>query len=207
MRVEVSRREQALELRRAKLARLCGLDGQSIECKMEFETVHRPHSADRIKSSLDNHPRMRAARQALRRAEARILLATAERIPDLEVRLGVERDRLEEETTGLAALAMPLPVFDRLEGAIAAARSLRDQAEAGGRQTVSMLRDEIVPAHHAAAKATVTAYQLGQADLTALQQARRRVLETEDELNGALSDWHRAWIDLEHAAGTSLPTP
>ena len=191
MRVEVSRREQALELRRAKLARLCGLDGQSIECKMEFETVHRPHSADRIKSSLDNHPRMRAARQALRRAEARILLATAERIPDLEVRLGVERDRLEEETTGLAALAMPLPVFDRREG----------------RQTVSMLRDEIVPAHHAAAKATVTAYQLGQADLTALQQARRRVLETEDELNGALSDWHRAWIDLEHAAGTSLPTP
>jgi cobalt-zinc-cadmium efflux system outer membrane protein len=70
---------------------------------------------------LDESPELSELRFAVERARAAIRRASAGRVPNVTAMAGVQRDNVTDDTIANVEVSMPLPVFDRNQGAIAQA--------------------------------------------------------------------------------------
>jgi cobalt-zinc-cadmium efflux system outer membrane protein len=75
------------------------------------------------------HPRLRAARAAAEAEEAMLAFRRREWQPDVTVRVGVGWREESDETVPFAGIRMPLPIWNRNQGAIAEGRALVLRAE------------------------------------------------------------------------------
>jgi len=89
-----------------------------------------------VQAVLDRSPEIRAARAAVERASAVVTRAGREKYPDLFLRGGVQynRERLEVNTAvvgwqGLAEVGVSVPLFNRNQGLVGAARADETRAE------------------------------------------------------------------------------
>jgi cobalt-zinc-cadmium efflux system outer membrane protein len=94
-------------------------------------------------SAISRHPAMRAAALRFARAQATYDLEKAKRYSDIEVGGGVREMRDANETAAVVGIRIPLPIFDRNQGNIQAAKERLDSAQANGRATESELRSRI----------------------------------------------------------------
>jgi cobalt-zinc-cadmium efflux system outer membrane protein len=195
------------EARRALIA-LCREMGatnfpESIVFSERFDRVAEVRTPD-IETILRNRAEMRIALEALKQATAKLNLQRANAIPDPDLLLGYKRFSGGGQYTGLNTLyfgiQVPLPLFDRNQGNIAAAeaevraaRGALSQEEITVRAEVaSGLGDyqsqrqsliELMPRMNARATETYQivggAYRLGGADLLRFLDAERVTLETQ----------------------------
>ena len=154
---------------------------------------------------------------ALREAEFRLARASA--LPDITASVGARHFADNDDYAFVAGLAVPLPVIDRNQGAIAAAASRRTEAERRraaflARQraefrasydavrraeiSLSSLDGRIIPAAQSVFSATTAGYQAGKFSLIDLLDAQRTLfeaqiqrVETQSELTTALADLER----------------
>jgi cobalt-zinc-cadmium efflux system outer membrane protein len=165
-------------------------------------------------------------RQDAHAAALRVLQAEAERVPDLELRLGYTRAGEVDEDRVAVSVSLPLPVFDRNQARIAEARDLagkaRCEADALGqeiatemaelhatymaaRDDVVACRERAVPAATAALAQTRVAVPAGKASVLELLDVQERFAAARLALASATHDLHAAAARLTLLTGRDFP--
>jgi cobalt-zinc-cadmium efflux system outer membrane protein len=179
-----------------------------------------------LQTILRDRPEMRAARQGVKQAEANFYLQRANAVPDPQLMAGYKRFSGSKPFTGQNTLffgfQVPLPIFDRNQGQIAAAQAqvtgakdaVTDQEIAIRAEVASALSDyrsrrdallKVLPrmAHRAAVSDQIAegAYRLGGADILRFLDATRLDIETQVLLVQTLVDYHVSVVNLELVTG------
>jgi cobalt-zinc-cadmium efflux system outer membrane protein len=176
---------------------------------------------------LAESPVLAEGRFAVERARWMVARETAGRVPNVDVEAGVMFDHGTRDTVASVQVGMPIPVFDRNQGAIAAAcgelaaaqasleqrellleerlaAALRDYLTA--RQRVSRYVDTILPATRQSLEMVTAAYQQGELDylqlITSQQTYTAKNLSYLEDLETAWRMWARIEsLLVEDAAG------
>ena len=191
----------------------------------DLDRTDSPPALDALIARVEQNPDLArwAAEAALRRAE--VELALAQRVPDLSVTGGVRYFDEIDETALVAGLSVPLPVFDRNQGGIQAARlrvlqggRLEEAARvqvhvalAEAHQvldasfvSVRTIREQILPSAELAFEAAEEAFRQGKIGALDLLDAERTLFDARRQLTDALSVYHLAVIAAERLIGAPL---
>jgi len=179
-----------------------------------------------IQTVLRERAEMRAARAGVKQAEATFALQRANAIPDPQLMAGYKRFSGSGQFTGQNTLffgfQVPIPIFDRNQGQIAAAQArlmgakdaVADQEIAIRAEVESALSDyrsrrdallKVLPrmARRAAESDQIAAgaYRLGGADILRFLDATRMDIETQVLLVQTLVDYHKSVVTVELVTG------
>jgi cobalt-zinc-cadmium efflux system outer membrane protein len=171
---------------------------------------------------LASHPDVRTARVGVDRAQAAVRRAEAEPIPNVSVYAGYIRQYENKSHDGAAGLSMPIPVWNRNQGNIRAAKAelgmaiqsvgrvenelvgrvaAAFQTYAAARRRADLYRVEILPRATETYELSMKAFQGGQFEYLRVIQAQRAVAEAKLELNKSLGD---AWRSAAELSGLLL---
>ena len=179
-----------------------------------------------LQTVLRERPEMRAAREGVKQAEANFALQRANAVPDPQLMAGYKRFSGSGQFTGQNTLffgfQVPLPIFDRNQGQIAAAQAkvmgakdaVTDQEIAIRAEVESALSDyrsrrealtKVLPrmTDRAALSDRIAAgaYRLGGADILRFLDATRMDIETQVLLVQTLIDFHKSVVNVELVTG------
>ncbi len=175
-----------IEVERAKVA----VDIQRTHLQQEWETLRsvigdpslpagqlaekldaelpRLDSQQLVNALLTDSPAIKMAKENVTRSEASALAARRQPVPDLHVRAGLEQNLETNDLTGkpyglegFAEVRIELPIFNRNQGNVAAARAESERALAETRRVELQLRQlaAIAVERYQSAQATVDSYQ------------------------------------------------
>jgi cobalt-zinc-cadmium efflux system outer membrane protein len=237
LRAEVVREQAQIELESARLdfdaakrglASSMGLD-KPIDLPLSSDSRSLPDFPDReviLEATLSQNGRIELAQLAIERARRAHSLAKAQAIPNLVASIGPRYSDPDNETTLDFGLGVDIPLFDRNQGNIRAARADRLSSAAALREVQLALIAEVSTAYSAyqAAKVAVTrydeqllpkaertldltqqAYQRGKADYLRLLDAQQVVIESRIAYVDALQRLHEAAALLRELAQTEAP--
>ena len=182
-----------------------------------------------LQSRLDSAPQLRVAQSLVTGREAQVTLERAQRIPDLTLSLGSQRERELGRTQGVVGISVPIPLFNRNQGNLLSALRRADQArddleaerlglnqaladayqraEVASTQVTS-LREQIVPAAQSAYDAAATGFALGKFAFTDVLDAQRTLFQSRTQYLRALADRYRSIADVQRyvppEAGASI---
>ncbi len=181
--------------------------------------------------ALASHPRLRSRVAAIKEAEAQVELADREAFP--RPALGVAYSR-EAEVAGdvnhivMGSLSLSIPLWQRNQGARAAARASAAVARAGHGSLKRLLRTrvaraataldaaaqrveaygrDVVPAFQKNLEMIRLAFQEGKVDVLQVMVARGRFLEIQRETLAAHEDYYAAHAELEAMVGAEIWPP
>lgn len=199
---------------------------------VDFASVRGTLEVDRalpdfseLSARLEQSPVADLRQGEARRAAGVLALERARGIPDITLSLGARNDGDTGDNGAVAAVAFPLPIFDRNQGAVAAARSRRAKAEEAARGAqlrlaaelaagwqklrtahgeAAILRDEILPAAGKIFDAVTFGYQAGKFGFLEVLDAERTLFEAKSRYVDALSAYHGAVSELERLLGDKI---
>ncbi len=194
------RREQELVAARADLAaQWGGGDPAFIDVAGDLSAIAPPPSLSVLLDRVAAAPELARWRRELASRASAVQAERAEAIPDLLLGAGPRYFSDTGDVALVAEITVPLPVFDRRQGAIAAARARFAAGEAEERAAVAALRAAVRRAHAALAAGYALAVALREhllpdadATLVASRGAYRQGGLRLDELHDA----QRAYVDL-----------
>ncbi len=216
----------ALEAARLHLAAMWGAETPDFErAEGDLDRVSPPPPLAELAARLDRNPDL--ARFDAERAErqARIDLARARRIPDPRLGAGVRHFAGPNDAALVFEVAVPLPVFDRQQGAIAeaAARAGKldaERAAAHRRARIALaaeharwrsaygevvtIRDRLLPDAKRAFAEVQAAHRAGRVSQLDALAAWRTEFETVDRMLHQLGEYHVARIAAERLIGGAL---
>lgn len=158
---------------------------------------------------------------------AAVALARAQGVPDLTAGVGVRHFNESADTALVFEFSLPLPIFDRNQGEVRAARlnvakAIQEQRAAevtvktalaaayqelaAAHTAAAALRDEALPAAQRAFDATREGFQRGHFDFLAVLDAQRTLIDTRSRYVEALAAYHSAVVDVEGLIGQSIHT-
>jgi cobalt-zinc-cadmium efflux system outer membrane protein len=170
------------------------------------------------------HPLLEAARLEKEAAAGGLVLARAERFPDLALTLTAGRDA-EDDTVVEGGLSIPLPLWNRNQARIARAQARLEQADlhaqavrndlllrltdayrtlTAAQDRAAVYEEDILPRAHKALAQTDEGYRLGRFGYLDLLDAQRTIAEARAAHAAALLDLNLAAADLEKLTGTPL---
>jgi cobalt-zinc-cadmium efflux system outer membrane protein len=217
----------ALAVARRKLAAMWGArqaDFEGVTGDLG-QVIQGVPSLEVLRLHLAKSPEMARWEAELRLQRAFLASEKAARIPDLEGAVGYVQ--YEEDSTHAIAfgVAIPLPVFDRNQGNIAAAAHGLDKVEAEraateialaselsethaalsvAHQRVRVLRETVVPAMAQSFEAAHEGYGQGKFSFLDMLEAQRGLFEAQAALLDALSDYQTAVIDIQRLTATNI---
>ena len=226
-RMEAMGADSVLRVTRKRLAAMWGMERaefKGVEGDLDSVLGSIP-SLDALRSRLALNPDLARWDAELRLRRAALSSQKAARVPDVTAAIGFQRFE-EDGTDSLAfGVGVPLPLFDRNQGNIAAAthdlsktgaeRSVAELALAAelaeihaelttSRQRVVALRGKVVPAMEQAFGAAHEGYKQGKFGFLDMLDAQRGLFEAKGALVDALSDYHTALTDIQRITGTSI---
>jgi cobalt-zinc-cadmium efflux system outer membrane protein len=220
------------QLRRALAAARIALARQWGESEPSFPSVagdldrlREPPPLDALLARIEQVPEVARWSTELAGREAALALEQARAVPDVTLGAGPRYFSDNDDVALVVEAALPLPLIDRNQGAIAAARARIAEADdarrasqiaaraalargleelRGAYERAGALRDSILPAAEAARRRTADAYRAGAVRALDLIDAERTLFELQDERVQALADYHRALVDVERLAGMPI---
>lgn len=179
--------------------------------------------------ALSNHilvnPMALRAMKNIEQRKALLEVEQTRRIPNLTVQAGVVHHAVLGGNTAIAAVIVPLPLFDRNQGNIQQAHQRVDKAideqaatelrlkteltqayealSAAQRET-SILRDEIIPAAKSAFEVTNKGYELGKFGFLEVLDAQRTLFQNEILYVRALANYQRLVNEIERLIAAPL---
>ncbi|WP_129645034.1 TolC family protein [Peristeroidobacter agariperforans] len=179
---------------------------------------------DRLEESPDfirfaSEARLRAAELRLARVRAR---------PNLTFSLGVRRFEQTDDAALVAGFSMPLPIFDKNQGAIREAQIRLDQTDAlrnaarvkarasllalyqemnTDRARVDTLRNEAMPQAQLALDQTRSGYDRGRFSFLELITVQEELLAVQAAAIDAAADFHRILAEIERLTSAALTRP
>ena len=184
-------------------------------------------SLSTLQARLDHVPAIGRWQTELDERDAALALARAGAVPDVTVGVGGRYFSDDGDGALVFDVTVPLPVFDRNQGAIAEAeaRRLKARAEraaarvalaasvasaharlAGVRAQVVRLRDRIVPEASRAVEGMLGAERQGGTGTTDVLAAQRTLFEVQSEYVTALETAHVLAAELDRLTATAPPT-
>lgn len=159
-------------------------------------------------------------------AAARVEIERAKRVPDPNVRAGFRQLREIDESAFIVGVSVPLPIWNRNSGAIAAAKAdanraeyavaarerelareiayLSSQAEAT-RVQIKAYAERIIPASERALNQSLSAYRQGGLSYIEVLDAQASLTEAKMRQISALLTYHRAEAKLARRMGALSP--
>jgi cobalt-zinc-cadmium efflux system outer membrane protein len=179
-----------------------------------------PSFAELLTRAEEQNAQLAAQKQKVEREQLNLRLAWSALVPDPEV--SIAKKDVVGVSGPVVGLSFSIPLWDRNEGAIAAARGQVEEAEATLRATRLQLRQSLLTAHRNwetatrqveaftqglvaqaedAAALARRSYQEGAEDLLGVLDAQRSLLTVRRDYAQALFDRDMAWVVVERAAG------
>jgi len=210
-----------IEVARAKHA-LAALWGESspqfnaVALKLEQLPAHEEIEA--LAATLSLTPASALAQAQTQRAAHELRLERARRIPDLNLSVGVKEERGSGDHAMIGGISLEIPLFERNQDGIAAARARQQRADAtlrasmleqrkqlqngwyalkSAREAAHTLRTEILPAAQEHFEAVTYAYRAGKYTYAQVLDAQQNLFELRQRHIDALGDVHRKHIELE----------
>lgn len=194
-----------------------------------LEQVSAVPPADDLAAYVDDNPAAARWETEMHHRRAAIALAAARAIPDMTAGIGFRHfgETPNNDYAFLAALSMPLPLFDRNQGGIDKARAglvrasfdkeaslaqLRAAFQAAYQDLAAAhmesvsLRDEIVPAARHAYEASMISFRAGKADYLDVLDAQRTLVSARKQYLQTLAAYHIAVAAVEGIIGRRLDT-
>jgi cobalt-zinc-cadmium efflux system outer membrane protein len=228
-RLELTQAQADLALARRRLFAFWASPRQSDRALLAPDAAfdHLPAWSE-LAERLESSPQIRRAQAAIAGRDAQVALERAQRIPDLTVTVGTQRERELSRRQGVIGLSVPLPLFNRNQGNTLSALRRADQArddleaerlrlnqaladayqraEVASTQRVT-LRNEVLPAAQSAYDAAVTGFELGKFGFTDVLDAQRTLFQTKAQYLRALGDRYRSISDIErYVPNAGTPT-
>lgn len=191
----------------------------------ELATTNHLPSPDEMSIYLDSNPDVARWTTEMTRRKAVVDLARATAIPDLTIGAGVSRLENGDETGAIVNLSIPIPLFNRNQGNIAAAETrifkgrreslsakldVRAQfLEAYGRliaasEKLSALEGEVLVAAKDVYDTTSKGYAEGKFDLLHVLDAQRTLFDTRLEIINTRAEFQKAKVQIEALIGRGL---
>ncbi len=237
-RARVAEANVRIELRQAQADRLAALRSLALvmgspansidQLDGRPETLPIPQGSETINDRLMKSPTLRRAQGEVRRAQAAYELERARRIPDVTVSIGAVRSQDFGRDQPIVGLSIPLPFFDRNQGAqLQALRRLdaaqvqaeadevrlrsevlqaADQLQARASE-VQALQQEVLPGAQSAYEAASRGFELGKFGFLDVLDAQRTWLLARTQYLNALGEAHRASAELERRLGSANDRP
>ena len=226
VRLEVAQVENDLESGRAMLAAGWGQPQATFEVASGdlWELPPTP-DADELAAVAQDSPELARWNAEIAQREAALALERAARVPNVELSLGARHHPLGDAAGVVAGFSIPIPVFDRNQGGVLAARQQlararteRHQSDVSVRstivathqalviasRTVTTLRDQIIPRAERVFGQTRRGYATGLFRYVEVLDAQRTLFAARREMLDALLSLHFAATDLERLTGTPL---
>jgi outer membrane protein, heavy metal efflux system len=178
-----------------------------------------------VKSFLEANPALARWSDGISHRLAQLQVERGKAIRDIKVGAGVRHHNKDDSTALVAAVAVPLQLFDRNTGAIAAAqrRVAKAEQEADAARTqligslvealgalkvaatlVEALEKDVLPAAQTAFDRIQIGYNEGRFDILNLLEAQRSVFEARLELVTAQAEYDKARVLVESLIGRDL---
>jgi len=232
-RIEVTRAKAQLKEENAVLAvakrRLANNWGSQTadfsSAKGELASANHIPSAEQISISLESNPDIARWAEEMVRREAVLSLEGAKAIPDLTLTAGARRVESSDDTGAVLQFSVPLPLFNRNQGDIAAARAriLKGRHESAAARVevnavfleaysrlvaaaerLKALEKEVLPSAQEVYDAINRGYLAGGFDLLSLLDAQRTAFATRLEIVNARAEFQKAKGQIEALIGRGL---
>jgi cobalt-zinc-cadmium efflux system outer membrane protein len=224
--VRVKRSRRSLEAVRRQLALMWNQPSPAFGAVAgDLDRIAEPPAPEALAMLINQNPQVArwAVEVSARRAEE--AFAKADRMPDVTGRIGVKQFNELDETALVMSLSLPLPIFDRNQGDIQAARldvaaaeQRQREAEARLERQISaawtqlanaydeavVLRERALPAATEAFGVTRAAFEQGDVAFLDVLDAERTLVELHRQRVAALADYHTAVAEIEGLIGRSL---
>ncbi|MBZ0209250.1 MAG: TolC family protein [Hyphomicrobium sp.] len=215
-----------LEAARRKLASLWGADYPTFDrARGRLGRNRSVPTVDEVKAFLEGNPTLARWADGIAHRYAVLQVEQSKAIPNMTVGLGVRRFDEDNSSGLLASLSVPLPIFDRNEGNIAAAERRIAKAEFDAQATRTQLiglliealgalraadiqaraiEANVLPAAQSAFDKTRTGYEEGKFDLLNVLDTQRTLFEARRDLINARAEFEKARVQVEVLIGRDL---
>jgi outer membrane protein, heavy metal efflux system len=182
-------------------------------------------SLEALEGLISQNPDVARWAAAIHQRIAEIELEKARGIPDLTVSLGARRHNEMDDTAFVMGVSIPIPVFDRNQGATLEARhrlsKAKEEARAVQLRVVNTLAEtyealsksfmeatalqiDVLPGARAAFEATREGYRLGKFDYLDMLDAQRTLVAARLRHMEALTAYHQTRTRLERLIGMNM---
>ena len=228
-RIGLEQAKSSLRAARKKLSATWGEPSPSFtKADGDLRTLLPAPSEEELDRLISQNPDVARWVKEMEQRRAALESEKAKAIPDITLRAGMQRFNETEDSALVVGISMPLPVFDRNQGNIRAARyklaKAREEARAAevkaganlgeSYQAFSYayaeamsLSNEVLPAAQRAFDAAEEGFREGKFDYLELLDAQRTLFEAKVKHIQALSAYHRAKADVERLVGQPLGAP
>jgi outer membrane protein, heavy metal efflux system len=183
-------------------------------------------SFDALARRLPANPRLARFGAEVAQREAALAREKAAGVPDITLSAGGREINERNDTTAVVGFSVPLPLWNRNQGNIRAARERIDRADAEqaaaaaalqtelsegyenlerARAAILILRENVLPGADDALKATTEGYEAGRFSYLDILEARRTTGAARIQYLQAITDYHKALHVIE--ALTADPRP
>ncbi|SFF96475.1 outer membrane protein, cobalt-zinc-cadmium efflux system [Duganella sp. CF458] len=218
--------QRELDEARIKLASLLGDTGREL---VNLAAPASPAEAGlhgaQLEGLIASAPAIERAVAEVDAGAASLRMERAARVPDVSLIVGSkrsegpERDRVRQNIIGLS---VPLPLFNRNQGAILAAERRTDKARAeleatrqriraeamqaharmqAATQQERLVREDVLPGAQYAAEAAMKGFEAGKFNYVEVLDAQRTWVQAQGQHLRAISDFYRARADLAKLVG------
>lgn len=217
-RLELVQAASELGLSQQKLVTLWGATGPAhINLQRPVDDSPNLPSLEALQQQLDTAPQMERARAQIEREAAQVRLERAERIPDVTVTVGKQREDQVGRNQTVLGISIPLPLFNRNQGNLLAALRRSDKAKSDfeaeririvqalseayqraqlAQSEVASITTEILPIAQSTYEATVTGFEAGKFSFLDVLDAQRTLFQTRAQYLRALSERYRAVVAI-----------
>jgi len=226
-RLQLTAAQSELQAAHVALAALWGTAAprfERVEGKIEAIVTAIPSLED-MEGLIAQNPDVARWVTEIEQRQAALALARSHRMPDLTVSAGMREYADTGDTALVAGIAVPLPLFDRNQGAIqgshyrlAKAEDERQAAEARVRSAfarsyqslttaqaeVLALRTDVLPTAQRAFEAATEGYRQGKFSYLEVLDAQRTLFDTRGRYLTSLTTYQTAAADLERLIGVAL---
>jgi len=222
---ELARADAELAIARNRLGLLAGTPAATRP--LDGSTAVLPELAplDALLQQLDGAPALRRARGQLALQQARTGVERAARMPDLTLSLGTQRDDDAGRRQAVVGVAIPLPLFNRNRGNLAAAlartEQARDELDAArlaataelqaawtrygqAKSEAALLERELVPEARKLYDLTLTGFEYGKFGFLEVLDAQRSWFQARSRQWQAMLDAWRAHAQIERLVGPEV---
>ncbi len=225
-RIELTRAERELEAARARLAATWGSTAPRFKrARGVLEAVLPIPTLAELMERLRQNPELARWATEIAERQAVIGLEETRAVPDLTASFGVRRFTEPGDDALVAGISLPLPLFNRNQGAILEAQRRLTKAEeerravevrvatalssayqtlAGAHAEIAALKAQVLPGAQSAFEAASKGYRLGKFGLLDVLDAQRTLFGAKTQYLRALTDYHQSVAQVEGLIGERI---
>lgn len=223
VKLDLIKAHSTLVTSRAKLAALWSNPAPHFEkVAGEIGMLAELPSLETQRALLAQAPTMQVARAELEHRQALARVELSRRMPDVALNIGSKRSEELGRTQAVFGVSVPLPLFDRNQGAVLATARQVDKARDGvaaassrleaelvaareeyssARAQAMALQSEILPRALSAYEAASTGFEYGKFGFLDVLDAQRTLLQAQSHYLTTLADAHRAQAAISRILG------